>query len=206
MNKSILISIRPEWVVKILNGEKTIEIRKTAPKCDLPIDVYIYCTKSGKTLYKDYFFELTGERAFLDDYDPFLENDEQVLNGKVVAKFTLREVTQYINGCNVSKDSGYMFGDVEREGVYEKSCLSENDIDVYCPDESFYAWHISDLVVFDEPKELSYFYKVGAFEEYRRLLADKELDMSETAAGIYVKSNYQITKAPQSWMYVEEMK
>ena len=43
--KSILISIKPKWVAKILNGEKTIEIRKTMPKCDLPIDVYIYCTK-----------------------------------------------------------------------------------------------------------------------------------------------------------------
>ena len=46
--KSILISIKPKWVAKILNGEKTIEIRKTMPKCDLPIDVYIYCTKDNK--------------------------------------------------------------------------------------------------------------------------------------------------------------
>lgn len=28
----ILISIKPEWVCKILNEEKTIEVRKTAPK------------------------------------------------------------------------------------------------------------------------------------------------------------------------------
>lgn len=30
-HKSILISIKPKWVEKILNGEKTIEIRKTRP-------------------------------------------------------------------------------------------------------------------------------------------------------------------------------
>lgn len=30
--KVIIISIKPEWVCKILNGEKTIEVRKTAPK------------------------------------------------------------------------------------------------------------------------------------------------------------------------------
>ena len=53
--KSILISIRPEWVAKILNGEKTIEIRKTAPKCDLPIDVYIYCT-NGRAVAKPNIF------------------------------------------------------------------------------------------------------------------------------------------------------
>ena len=33
--KSILISIRPEYAGKILNGEKTIEIRKTIPKYEL---------------------------------------------------------------------------------------------------------------------------------------------------------------------------
>ena len=29
--KKILISIRPKWVEKIVNGEKTIEVRKFAP-------------------------------------------------------------------------------------------------------------------------------------------------------------------------------
>ena len=48
--KSILISIKPKWVAKILNGEKTIEMRKTMPKSDLPIDVYIYCTKDRENL------------------------------------------------------------------------------------------------------------------------------------------------------------
>ena len=40
--KEILISIKPQWVEKILSGEKTIEIRKTMPKCKLPCKVYIY--------------------------------------------------------------------------------------------------------------------------------------------------------------------
>ena len=46
--KSIMISIQPQYVEKILNGEKTIEIRKTMPKCELPCKVYIYCTKPRK--------------------------------------------------------------------------------------------------------------------------------------------------------------
>lgn len=32
-NKYILISIRPEWLCKILNGEKTIEVRKKVLNC-----------------------------------------------------------------------------------------------------------------------------------------------------------------------------
>lgn len=29
--KSVLISIRPQWVEKIASGQKTIEVRKSAP-------------------------------------------------------------------------------------------------------------------------------------------------------------------------------
>lgn len=46
--KAVLISIRPEWVRKIINGKKTIEVRKTAPKCGVPVRCYIYCTTGGK--------------------------------------------------------------------------------------------------------------------------------------------------------------
>ena len=49
MGKSILMSIQPQWLAKILNGEKTIEIRKKFPK-DYVGWVYIYCTK-GKPIY-----------------------------------------------------------------------------------------------------------------------------------------------------------
>ena len=46
--KSVLISIRPKWCELIANGKKTIEVRKTKPKCDTPFKCYIYCTKNGK--------------------------------------------------------------------------------------------------------------------------------------------------------------
>lgn len=44
MDKSVLISIRPEWCELIVSGEKTIEVRKTRPKLDMPFKCYIYCT------------------------------------------------------------------------------------------------------------------------------------------------------------------
>lgn len=34
--KAIMISVQPQWVSKILNKEKLVEIRKTKPKCELP--------------------------------------------------------------------------------------------------------------------------------------------------------------------------
>ena len=43
--KEVLISIRPQWCEKIASGEKTIEVRKTAPKIQPPFKCYIYMTK-----------------------------------------------------------------------------------------------------------------------------------------------------------------
>ena len=47
MSKAVLISIRPEWVEKILSVEKTLEVRKTRPNMETPFKCYIYCTNSG---------------------------------------------------------------------------------------------------------------------------------------------------------------
>ena len=44
MSKAVMLSIRPKWVEKIANGEKTIEVRKTRPKLKTPFKCYIYCT------------------------------------------------------------------------------------------------------------------------------------------------------------------
>ncbi|MBO7213989.1 MAG: hypothetical protein J6V66_00680 [Clostridia bacterium] len=44
--KAVMISIQPKWVEKIANGEKTIEVRKTAPKLETPFKCYIYETKT----------------------------------------------------------------------------------------------------------------------------------------------------------------
>lgn len=69
MDKAVLISIRPEWVEKILAGEKTLEIRRTRPKLETPFKGYIYCTNSGATM------GMCGK------------------HGKVVGEFTCNKVT-----------------------------------------------------------------------------------------------------------------
>lgn len=42
MAKAVLISIRPEWVEKIANGRKTIEVRKTKPYLSTPFKCYMW--------------------------------------------------------------------------------------------------------------------------------------------------------------------
>ena len=100
--KSILISIKPKWVAKILNGEKTIEVRKTKPNVELPIDVYIYCTKNR-------------EMAKMCKY-PCDKETKAFLNlGKVVAKFTLNKVEE-IKGYNDGYD---LYFHTDTMGIYD---------------------------------------------------------------------------------------
>lgn len=50
MSKAVLISIRPMWCEKIINGRKTIEVRKTRPKMNPPFKCYIYKCGNGKVI------------------------------------------------------------------------------------------------------------------------------------------------------------
>ena len=185
--KAILISIKPKYVAKILNGEKTIEIRKTMPKCDLPIDVYIYCTKGKPTLKGGYF-------------------DYEKLNGKVVAKFTLNKVEEikffeefvYPNGYEDYDgewvDTSEIYKNVHyiNNGTLQKTCLSYEELQNYLGKKNGCAIHINDLEIFDKPKEISeikhivtkqnYFYGCKTYKEY------------------FAKP---LTKAPKNFCYVE---
>ena len=43
--KAVLMSLKSKWLAAILNGEKTVEVRKRAPLYPQPFKVYLYCTK-----------------------------------------------------------------------------------------------------------------------------------------------------------------
>ena len=196
--KSILISIKPKYVAKILNGEKTIEIRKTCPaifkgwgkndsfKYGCGIDVYIYCTKDNKQrLYPVALLDKSNQvfkRAYREDR---IDNRTNYLNGKVVAKFTLNKVEE------ISKTERH---DAE---ILKKSCLTAEEFYDYLLNKPThnetigYAWHISNLVIFDRPKVLWEFDKCILCE-----------DASHDDI-VHIHQRFKSTKAPQSWCYVE---
>ena len=211
--KAIMISIKPKYVVDILNGRKTIEIRKTCPKCELPIDVYIYCSKGNKKNW--HLIEVvdtdTGCESY--EYDYYIGSKgylDWCLDGKVVAKFTLNEVEEiaYECGNNGISDNGYKWFYTEKLDLvqdFEKACcLNSEELYYYLkPREAKgktcgYAWHIDNLVIFDKPKELSYFnsytcknYKTKKCEQCRN-------------SGITKICYKKLTRPFQSWGYVEE--
>lgn len=135
--RSILLPVRPEWLAEILNGEKTIEIRKTMPKCDLPIDVYLYCCKSKKKLFFDKVYNkyMYGEDTPKDRFNS--------LNGKVVAKFTLNKVDDL---------SRYAYNFKDNFLILNKACVNTNYLQKYTKNRPIlFAWYIDNLEIFDKP-------------------------------------------------------
>ncbi len=157
--KSILISIKPRFVAKILNGEKNIEIRKSYPKCELPIDVYIYCTKDSKE-------ELTLDEntskwfVFIGKYRKCtLSNLNHryipKFNGKVVAKFTLNKVEEILPFIVRETKLGFAYELTEEKIINcQRAQLTYDEYNHYLKGKVGYAWHISNLEIFDRPLPL----------------------------------------------------
>ena len=173
--KAIMISIQPKYVADILNGKKTLEIRKTLPKCDLPIEVYIYCTKDTK---QGFLYKVRGAGYRLESDIDLVPP----LNGKVVAKFTLNRVEEIaqVFGYTVPRET-------DLKPFLERACLSLKELNTYLKHKHGYAWHIDNLVVFDKPKEIS------EFKTTQRI----------RYANLGFTEIKPLTRAPQSWCYCE---
>lgn len=185
MEKSVMISINTEWVYQILNGRKTVEVRKTIPKLKTPFKCYIYCTKDGKEplSYADYC-----------GYDMTDYSEDFLANGKVVAEF----VCDRINPIPIY--DGWMVDVVD----LQTTRLTVRELLEYAggvDGKKLYGWHISDLKIYDKPKELREFWN------WKKCNSCKESGY-ESSACIYdedCKVPVILTRPPQSWCYVEEL-
>lgn len=188
--KAILLSIRPEWLVKILNREKTIEVRKLFPKNYVGW-VYIYCCKNDNLCR---ISKISQDRYICGkDFDtrdfPHLSSGYDG-KGKVVARFWCDKVDEYVSGCLLCSNSSSL-NDYEK--VLKSSCLTDSELYNYCK-YSFFAIHISKLEIFDRPRKLS---------EFRTWCKDKPMKCEKCKQGITKVCSYRLTKAPQNYCYVE---
>ena len=152
MSKAVLISIRPEWCQKIMDGQKTIEVRKTRPKLNPPFKCYIYKCGSGKII---------GE--FLCD---------QIIEDRTYG---------------------------HNEKFYRAACMSAYDAAAYAMQSPMYGWHISNLKIYDHPREMSSFRGACKNDWWCESCA-----MYSERSGTCRNAGLQITRPPQSWRYVEE--
>lgn len=171
MMKSVLIAIRPQWVEKIARGEKTIEVRKTAPQ-EVPFKCYIYCT-----------------------YGNMKENYCLGMRGKVIGEFVCDKVEK-------------LEEHIEQGGLYyilsdtfnEQAQLDNWELHDYGKGKTLYGWHISDLKIYDKPRELSEFSRPCSYSglcfSCKRTSFKKDGNLL---------CNTKITRTPQSWMHVEDL-
>ena len=170
--KSVLISIQPQWAEKIAKGEKTIEVRKTAPQ-EVPFKAYIYCTKEKK---QD---DIIWAGIF---------GDRGKWNGRVIGEFI----------CNNASELDYVY--YWNNGYEFETCLTYRQVADYGKGKTLYGWHISDLKIYDRPRELSEFSRPCSYSglcfSCKRTSFKKDGNLL---------CNTKITRPPQSWMYVEDL-
>lgn len=179
MSKAVMLSIRPKWAEKIVNGEKTIEVRKTRPKKETPFKCYIYCTLP-KYPHEDFI---------VTDYP----RPQFYGGGKVIGEFTCDRIFP-INVFDNGGIQNWFFEHMER------SCLTYEELADYIGNgRTGHGWHISNLKIYDTPKELI------EFHTWKKCKSCSKSGYESTAC-IYDENCMipaAITKAPQSWCYVE---
>lgn len=203
--KSVLISIHPEWCEAIASGKKTIEVRKSAPK-EVPFKAYIYCTKEKK---QD---DIIWAGAF---------GDRGKWNGHIIGEFICDKVYNLIDAFGGIVFADEKLNQLEPQLFRDMSCLTDEQTENYLGGKDGYGWRISDLKIYDKPKKLWQFYKCGA-KTYEELSDSTELceyckfpsrglylcegRFCDAAYEAYLDSNFTLTRPPQSWQYVEEVK
>ena len=190
--KAVLISIKPKWCEKIASGKKTIEVRKTAPKCEVPFKVYIYETKESKRRYLD------------DRFNSFFSNKSHYTDmGKVIGEFICDKVYNLINAFG-----GIVFADenlnqLEPQLFRDMSCLTDEQTADYLGDKDGYGLHISDLKIYDSPKELSNY--IRECRQPAEIQCENCPYCNWYDVHFCTDKRRTITRPPQSWCYVDEL-
>lgn len=198
MSKAVLISIRPKWCEKIINGQKTIEVRKTRPKLKLPFKCYIYCTQDKHLAFMQN--QASTNLIACMDAGTAIPVGGVVGNGKVIGEFICDRI--YELETRSPGGSYYVKGEDQptTNDVARQSCLTLKDMHEYLRAANGYGWHVSDLKIYDTPREL---------DDFRRVCKN---DWWCESCAMYCEHNgtcgngsLQIRRPPQSWCYVEEL-
>ena len=161
--KLVIMSLSPYWYYFIGEGIKTEEVRKTIPRAlDWNRQVECYMTKDEKSFKRI-------PKEFQEKYKAHF--------GKVGMRFTCDRSDEF-----VYSGGGFLVcGDIPTTiGCLKQTCLTDTEFRAYAKEKNCHAWHISDLVIYDKPREL------GEFKRWNKSF-----------------KNDRLTCPPQSWGYVE---
>lgn len=174
--KSIITSVSPYLCEKIVSDDCKILVKKTAPK-EVPFKAYIYMTQGT---YKD-----------LGLYSEGIYQNRMKVIGEFICDKVIKTCGWRLRGYTQQCAKRTP----EEEILPRSACLSIDEIVNYAGGENgeICGWHISDLRICDEPKELS---------EFRTPKNPHRIGNSHS----WILDGYkQIKQPPTSWQYVEEI-
>lgn len=129
--RAIMKSVSPRICEKVANGDCTILVSKTAPKCEEPFKCYIYETK-GKVIG-----EFVCDKLFLLHPYTYDGGNADLRHRKLIQTFE---------------------GSSKENEILAATCLTQDEMFDYIGAGNYgYGWHISDLKIYGNPKELSEF-------------------------------------------------
>lgn len=182
--KAIMVNAPPSICEKVANGDCTILVKKSMPKIDAPFKCYLYCMKA-KTI-GDIILCKSEENAKLFGYNTvkginkgFAENEDIKLKSKVIGEFICDRLIQY--NCDRDFQEYFVAGYLGAYMPLREMYLTQKDLMEYGKGETLYGWHISNLTIYDEPKELTEFF-----------------------TPIGKRPSYMLERPFSSWGYVEE--
>ena len=148
-----------------------------------------------ETPFKVYIYCTKGETIYLPR-DIFGNN---ALNGKVIGEFVCDAI---IRNCEMAN------ADIAEQ----QGCIKREKLLKYAGDKEIYGWHISDLVIYDKPKELSEFRTLCKYRnndgscQYTKVECDCiNFDYNPDYSVNFAECCDFMIRPPQSWCYVEEL-
>lgn len=226
--RAVMKSVSPRICEKVASGDCTILVSKTAPKCKEPFKGYIYATKakkwfhSGIIVTSNELLWLSNDKIKMcDGLELWADGEDyQCVNGEVIGEFVCDGIAEFEsefhddNSTEQLRRVWYDEDDGERDAelfaedgdpnyLCTDACLTWDELKNYVGigDRTFYGWHISDLKIYDKPKELSEFYKPCPTKEKGDCLSCDCL--ADNDYGGICTNN--LTRAPSNWQYVDEL-
>lgn len=174
--RDVLISLKPYYYYLIGEGIKKVEARKSCPKAeDWSRNSWFYMSRDEKSFEKI-------PKEFQEKYRKHF--------GKVGMRFVCDRIDKFVNFVPIY--------------TLVQTCLTTEQIREYLNGKNGYGWHITDLVVYDEPRELCEFLQVKAIRGYHKKDEPKTegINVPKLLQSSRIEVSF-LTRPPQSWCYIE---
>lgn len=207
LEKHLLMSIRPEHAANILNGKKTLEIRKVIPKWAIEelrkgnqVKCLMYVTKR----YSGVYIQKKGEPNYFGEISEKFytvripQTSTEMLGGSIPFMVTFDDVIDLTYALGWG---GGLHPEFDEEDIAKKACLTVWKLLDYTQAEKGLALHISSVRIFDKPMQLSdcFFTRGKYLSDYEKLALDNKGNVNEEMS---VMKYQPITRAPQNCMTV----